>query len=109
MCQGDFGDDSDDDDAFLEELMNKDIDVQGDNEAGEAPAAAAACTLPVLGNIWECPMLRKFVTTDNSGKEFTGWSCGWCMKPDDLPFWGVNASKALCHVLKEAGHNIRPC
>jgi len=95
MSQGDFGDNSDVDDAFLEELMNKDIDVQGDNEADEAAAAAAAaCTLPVLGNDWECHMLRKFVTTDDSGKEFTGWSCGWCMKRDDLPFRGVNASKA---------------
>ena len=91
--------------------MNLDIDVRGDNEADEAPVAAAAaeCTLPVLGNIWECPKIRKFVTTDDSGKEFTGWSCGWCMKRDVLPFRGVNASKALWHVLKEAGHDIRPC
>ena len=109
MSQGNFGDNADVDDALLEELMNTDIDVQGDNEADDAPAAAAACTLLVLGNIWECPMLRKFVTTDDSGNEFTGWSCGWCMKRDDLPFWGVNARKALWHVLKEAGHDIRPC
>ena len=64
MSQGDFGDNADVDDAFLEELMNSDIDVQGDNEADEAPAAAAAaaeCTLLVLGNIWECPKIRKFV------------------------------------------------
>jgi hypothetical protein len=53
--------------------MSTDIDVGGGNK--EDGAAAAACTLPVLGNVWECPMLRKFVTTDDSGKEFTGWSC----------------------------------
>ena len=109
MSQGDFGDNADVDDAFLEELINTDIDVRGDNDADEVAAAAAACTLPVLGNIWECHMLRRFDTTDNNGKEFTGWSCGWCMKRDDLPFRGVNASKALWHVLKEAGHDIRPC
>ena len=88
--------------------MNSDIDVRGDNEADEAPAAAAACTLPVLGNIWECPKIRKFVTTDDSGKEFTGWSCGWCMKRNDVPFRGLNASKALWHVLKEAGQTLGP-
>ena len=31
------------------------------------------------------------------------------MKRNDVPFRGVNASKALWHVLKEAGHDIRPC
>ena len=109
MSQGDFGDNDDVDDAFLAELMstNDNIDVEGENE--EDGAAAATCTLPVLGNIWECPMLRKLVTTDDNGKDFTGWSCGWCMKHDDVPFRGVNASKALWHVLKEAGHDIRPC
>ena len=113
MSQGDFGDfgDNDDvDDAFLLELMSTPdgIDVEGGNE--EDGAAAATCTLPVLGNIWECPMLRKLVvTTDDSGKDFSGWSCGWCMKRGDVPFRGVNASKALWHVLKEPGHDIRPC
>ena len=105
MSQGNFTDNDDVDDAFLAELMSTDIDV-GEEEGA---AAAAACTLPVLGNIWECSMLRKLVTTDDSGKEFSGWSCGWCMKRDDVPFRGVNASKALWHVLKEAGHDIRPC
>ena len=109
MSQGNFGDNDDVDDAFLAELMSTtdNVDVEGENEGDGA--AAATCTLPVLGNIWECPMLRKVVTTDNSGKDFTGWSCGWCMKHDDVPFRGVNASKALWHVLKEAGHDIRPC
>jgi hypothetical protein len=110
MSQGDFGDDNDVDDAFfLADLMSTtdDIDVERGNE--EDGAVAATSTLPVLGNIWECPMLRKLVTTDDSGKDFTGWSCGWCMKRDDVPFRGVNASKALWHVLKEAGHDIRPC
>ncbi len=96
---------------FWVELMSTtdDIDVEGGNE--EDGAVAATCTLPVLGNIWECPMLRKLVVTmdDSVGKDFTGWSCGWCMKCDDVPFRGVNASKALWHVLKEAGHDIRPC
>ncbi len=100
MNQGDFG--GNDDDDFLDELMNT-------NEDNDMAAGAAALPLPVLGNIWDCPYLRQLVTTDDSGKEFTGWSCGWCMKRDDLPFWGVNATKALWHVLKEAGHDIRPC
>jgi hypothetical protein len=86
MSQGDFGDNNDIDDVYLAELMSttNDIDVEGEHE--EDGAAAATCTLPVLGNIWECPMLRKLVTTDDIGKDFTGWSCGWCMKHDDVPF-----------------------
>ena len=108
MLEGDFGDNDDVDDAFLEDLMNADVDVRGGGN-DEEDEAAAAHTLPVLGNIWECPMIRKLVATDDRGKEFAGWSCAWCMKGEDLPFRGVNASKALWHVLKEAGHDIRPC
>jgi len=65
MSQGDFGDNADVDDAFLEELINTDIDVRGDNEADEAPAAAAACTLPVLGNIWECHITGEILRAYN--------------------------------------------
>ena len=108
MIEGDFGDNDDVDDAFLEDLMNADVDVRGGGN-DEDNEVAAAHALPALGNIWECPMIRKLVATDDRGKEFAGWSCAWCMKRDDLPFRGVNASKALWHVLKEAGHDIRPC
>jgi hypothetical protein len=57
MSQGNFGDNDDVDDAFLAELMSTtdNIDVEGENEGDGV--AAATCTLPVLGNIWECPIL----------------------------------------------------
>jgi hypothetical protein len=107
MSQGELATEEDIDDAFLENMMAPDVDVQGN----EAHREAVVGTLPVLNNIWECPMLSKTVTVDNtSGRSYAGWSCGWCIKEgDDLPFQGANASKAPWHVLKEAGHDIRTC
>jgi hypothetical protein len=74
MSQGDFGDNDDVDDAFLVELMSTDIDVGGGNE--EDGVAAAACTLAVLDHIWECPMLRKFITRTVVGKSLLGGAVG---------------------------------
>jgi hypothetical protein len=95
---------SQDDDDFLDALINQNDEQTEEEEDGP---------LPVLSNIWECPMLTRTVGIDETGKSFSGWSCGWCMKRSDgtkVPlFWGANARKALWHVLKEPGHDIRPC
>ena len=96
---------SQDDDDFLDALIN-----QNDEEKNEEEADGP---LPVLRIIWECPMITRTVGIDDNGNSFSGWSCGWCMKrPDGTevpPFRGANARKALWHVLKEPGHDIRPC
>ena len=89
-----------DDDDFLDALINQNDEQNEEEEDGP---------LPVLSNIWEYPMLTRTVGIDDNGNSFSGWSCGWCMKRGDVPFRGVNASKALWHVLKEPGHDIRPC
>ncbi len=54
--------------------MSTDIDVGGGNE--EDGVAVVACTLAVLGNIWECPMLRKFITQTVVGKSLLGGAVG---------------------------------
>ena len=95
---------SQDDDDFLDALINQNDEQNDEEEDGP---------LPVLRNIWECPMLTRTVGIDDTGKSFSGWSCGWCMKRSDgtevPPFRGANARKALWHVLKEPGHDIWPC
>ena len=96
----------DEDDDFLDALINQN-DEETNEEEEDGP-------LPVLRIIWECPMITRTVGIDDSTRNsFSGWSCGWCMKrPDGTevpPFRGANARKALWHVLKEPGHDIRPC
>jgi hypothetical protein len=95
---------SQDDDDFLDALINQNDEQNEEEEDGP---------LPVLRNIWECPMLTRTVRIDDNRKSFSGWSCAWCMKRSDgtevPPFRGANATKALWHVLKEPGHDIRPC
>jgi hypothetical protein len=69
--------------------------------------------LPVLSSIWECPMINKFAEFDNNGKLFSGWTCSWCPLENDgsqpKPFWLMNATKALVHVAKVLGYDVRPC
>jgi hypothetical protein len=69
--------------------------------------------LPVLSSIWECPMINKFAGFDINGKPFSGWTCGWCPLENDgaqpKPFWSMNATKALIHVAKVLGYDVRPC
>ena len=69
--------------------------------------------LPVLSSIWECPKINKITGFDDSGKPFSGWTCGWCPLEHDgsqpKPFRSTNATKALVHVAKVSGYDIRPC
>ena len=80
------------------------IDV--DEEQNEEP-------LPVLSSIWECPMINKFAGFDDNGKPFSGWTCGWCPLEKDgsspKPYRTMNATKALVHVTRVGGYDIRPC
>jgi hypothetical protein len=69
--------------------------------------------LPPLHNIWDCPHLNKIIRTDDDGKSYAGWTCGWCPPQKDgsaaKPFRGTNATKALSHVVKVSGNDVRPC
>ncbi len=79
------------------------IDVDADQD-GE---------LPILTSIWECPMINKFAKFDDNVKSYARWTCGWCPLENNgsqpKPFWTMNAAKALYHVAKILGHDIRPC
>ena len=82
---------SQDDDDFLDALINQNDKQNEEEEDGP---------LPVLRNIWECPMLTRTVGIDDSTRNsFSGWSCGWCMKrPDGTevpPFRGANARQKM--------------
>jgi hypothetical protein len=66
-----------------------------------------------LTNIWDCPFIVKCTAVGDDGHSYSGWKCGFCLcKPDGSeanPFCSQNATKALCHVAKIKGYNIRPC
>ncbi len=66
---------SQDDDDFLDALINQNDEQNEEEEDGP---------LPVLRKIWECLMLTRTVGIDNTGKSFSGWSCGWCMRRSDV-------------------------
>jgi hypothetical protein len=80
------------------------IDVDEDEDAE---------LLPVLHSIWECPKIIKCSGFNNNGKPFAGRTCGWCPLDNDgsqpKPFQSMNATKALVHVAKLPGYDIRPC
>ena len=88
--------------------------------AGLAAAGASATDpineehpLPALLSIWDCPMINKITGFDDNNKSYAGWTCGWCPLQNDgstpKPFRSTNATKALVHVSKLTGYDIRPC
>jgi hypothetical protein len=58
-------------------------------------------------------MINKFGGFDDNGKPFSGWTCGWCPLENNgsspKPFQSMNATKALVHVAKVSGYDIRHC
>ena len=69
----------------------------------------AGGALPVLNNIWECPMINMSVREEDDGVHTNGWTCGHCPMPARGPphfHKHVNASKALAHVLRLKGQSV---
>ena len=62
---------------------------------------------PHYCSIWDCPHLNK-VTLEENGVVKNGWRCDWCMNPPAM-FSTFSATKALAHVLRLPGSNVRPC
>jgi hypothetical protein len=66
-----------------------------------------------LTNIWDCPFIVKCTAVGDDGHLYAGWKCGYCPHKSDgseaKPFHTQNATKALCHVAKIKGYDIRPC
>ena len=70
-------------------------------EDGDVLSVDSSVTTPPLENIWDDDMVSKMTSPDGK-KE---WKCLWCMNV----FAQWNHSKALHHVTKEKGQNIKAC
>ena len=62
---------------------------------------------PHYYSIWDCPHIHKF-TLEKNGVVKNGWRCDWCMNPPAM-FSSFSATKALAHVLRLPGSDVRPC
>ena len=62
---------------------------------------------PYYYTIWDCPHINKF-TLEENGVVKNGWRCDWCMTPPAI-FSSFSATKALAHVLRLPGSDVRPC
>ena len=62
---------------------------------------------PHYYTIWDCPKINK-VVLDENGVIRNGWRCDWCMNPPAM-FASFSATKALAHVLRLPGSDVRPC
>ena len=62
------------------------------------PDATPTDELIVLDTIWEDDMIERHTGLDT-------WNCKWCKKT----FKGINATKALAHVLRISGKSISGC
>ena len=62
---------------------------------------------PYYYTIWDCPHINKF-TLEENGVVKNGWRCDWCMNPPAM-FSSFSATKALAHVLRLPGSDVRPC
>ncbi len=84
--------------------MNKPGAMNGPEESG---------LLPPLTSIWNCPFITKCTGVGKDGRSYAGWKCGFCPRNHDGSeaslFSPQNATKALYHVARISGYDIRPC
>ena len=87
-----------------------------DNDAERATVDSAAAFVHATLNDHQDDLVKGIfggVRTDEHGKSYAGWTCGWCPPQKDgyvaKPFRGTHAMKALSYVVKVSGNNVRPC
>ena len=80
-------------DAFIN---NEDSDIDDD------------VALPKLKSIWDCHQINKGLVPSPDGTSVSGWTCSWC-PGGGRSFKGDNATKALAHVAKIPGKNVKFC
>ena len=83
------------------------MSVNYGNDGGSEGDSISTDALPPLKSIWDCPKLIKGQVSGPQNTMVTGWLCLWC--PGGGEFKGDNATKALAHVAKVAGRNVRFC
>ena len=81
----------DDDDSFVLEYDSSVVVVDG----------STADVVVDISSIYEDDMLEKFIDDKGTNR----WRCKWCT----YDFAGWNATKALHHVNKVGGKDIKPC
>ena len=68
--------------------------------------------LEPLTTIWDCPKMNLALREVTDGVFVSGWTCGHCSCPQQGAanfFKHQNATKALHHVVKNPGQNIKLC
>jgi hypothetical protein len=83
-----------------------------EDESDDESANNAAVVRP-MNSVWEYKYLCIKTQEDQFGKLIIGWTCGYCPCPGNVGGYvfqrGVNATKALAHVLKLAGQDVAIC
>ena len=69
--------------------------------------------LSPLTSIWDCPLITKCTGVGKDGCSYAGWKCSYCPRNHDGSeasiFCPQNVTKALYHVARISGYDIRPC
>ena len=92
-----------------------DFGHQYNDEVEESQEDAFLASSPVkpLNSIWDCEHLCISMQKNEFGKAVSGWSYAYCPRRGNVGGYifrkTVNATKALCHVLKLRGNAIGTC
>ena len=83
------------------------------NEPGAMNEPEESELLSPLTSIWNCPFITKCTGVGKDGHSYARWKCGFCPCSHDGSeasiFHPQNATKALYHVARISGYDIRPC
>ena len=91
--------------------LDKDSGIVADSEDAVTNVSISEALEP-LTTIWDCPEMNLALREVTDGVFVSGWTCGHCPRPPpgaENSFKHQNAKKALHHVLKNPGQNIKLC
>jgi hypothetical protein len=105
MSDGDGEEDVDDDEFDFGCQYNNEVE-----EESQEDALLASLPVKPLNSIWDCEHLCIATQENEFGKTVSGWTCAYCPRPGNVRGYiflkTVNATKALCHVLKLRGNAV---
>ena len=87
-------------------------EVDESNELGAMNEPDKSGLLPLSSSIWDRPLITTCTGVTHDGRSYAGCKCGFCPCNSDgsaFIFCTQNATKALCHVARIKGFDIRPC
>jgi len=107
MSDGDGEEDVNDDEFDFGHQYNDEV------EESQEDAFLASSPVKPLNSIWDCEHLCISMQKNEFGKAVSGWSYAYCPRRGNVGGYifrkTVNATKALCHVLKLRGNAIGTC